>query len=383
PEAEALVCEDRRLSYRAYLACVAGFARELEAMGARGGRVATILGNSLEAAIATFAVHAAGAQLVPLNPAYTARELGEILDDAAPALVLHDSAVAATIAPIVAARAIPALALGPAARRLDGWRDDAVELPARPSPGALATLQYTGGTTGRAKGVDLRHEAIAVNISQREALLPTRPDAERVLCVLPLFHVYAVSMALHLAAYCRGALVSLPRYKPELVLNALAAERITLSPGSPTVFTGLMQAPAFAATELGALRLCYSGSSALSEATLWRCEAAVCCFVHEGYGQTEAGPVLSFNPVGQKTRPGSVGIPVPATEIEIVDSNDGVRVLACGEQGEIRARGPQIMAGYRNRPEETAAALRDGWLYTGDIGELDADGYLTIRDRKK
>jgi long-chain acyl-CoA synthetase len=384
PDAEALVFEDRRLSYRGYLSCVAGCARELERLGARGGRVALILGNSLEAAVATFAVHAAGAQLVPLNPAYTARELREILADAAPSVVLYEAASEAAIAPLLAALGIPAaLALGPGGRRLDVWRDDAVALPARPAPDDLATLQYTGGTTGRPKGVELSHRAIAVNVAQREALLPTRPDGERLLCVMPLFHVYAVSMALHLTAYCRGALVILPRYKPELVLRTLADEAITIFPGSPTIFTGLMGCAQFGATDFSRLRLCYSGSAALPEETLRRWEQAVGCPVHEGYGQTEAGPVLTFNPVGQPTRPGSVGIPVPATELAIVDPASGTRVLALGEQGEIRARGPQLMAGYRNRPAETAEALRDGWLYTGDIGELDQDGWLYIRDRKK
>src|SRR5260221_11778534 len=125
PESEALVCEGRRLNYRDYLACVAGFARELEGLGARGGRVALILGNALESAIATFAVHAAGAQLVPLNPLYTARELRQILEDADPAVVLYEAANAATVAPLLRALGITqAIALGPGGRRLDGWRDD-------------------------------------------------------------------------------------------------------------------------------------------------------------------------------------------------------------------------------------------------------------------
>ncbi len=384
PDAEAVVCEGRRLSYRGYLSCVAGFARELERVGARGGRVALILGNSLEAAIATFAVHAAGAQLVPLNPLYTARELRQILEDAAPSVVLYQAADETAIAPLLRALGIATtIALGPGGRLLDGWRDDAVALPARPAPDDLATLQYTGGTTGRPKGVDLSHRAIAVNVAQREALLPTRPDCERVLCVMPLFHVYAVSMALHLTAYCRGVLVILPRYKPDRTLQALVEEAITIFPGSPTVFTGLMACAQFGATNFTRLRLCYSGSSALPEETLRRWQQAVGCPVHEGYGQTEAGPVLSFNPLGRASKPGSVGIPVPLTELQIVDPVAGQRVLAIGEPGEIRARGPQLMAGYRNLPAETAETLRDGWLHTGDIGALDADGWLFIRDRKK
>jgi len=224
---------------------------------------------------------------------------------------------------------------------------------------------------------------MAINISQREALLPTLPEGERVLCVMPLFHVYAVHMCLHLAAYCRGTLVILPRYRPEPAIEALAAERITAFAGGPTVFTGMLAHAAFAAARFPALRVSYSGSAPLPEEILRRWEEATGCPILEGYGQTEAGPVLTFNPQNGRRKPGSVGIAVPRTAIEIVDPETGTIVLPTGETGEIRAKGPQIMEGYRNLPAENAATLREGWLYTGDIGELDADGYLFISDRKK
>ena len=153
--------------------------------------------------------------------------------------------------------------------------------------------------------------------------------------------------------------------------------------GSPTIFTGLLAHPAFGQTDWPTVHTCYSGSSALAAATLERWRDAVGAPVYEGYGQTEAGPVLTFNPARGLVKPGTVGVPVPLTEIEVVDVDDRRKVLPTGECGEIRARGPQLMRGYRNRPEETALALRGGWLYTGDIGVFDADGYLSIRDRKK
>jgi long-chain acyl-CoA synthetase len=167
------------------------------------------------------------------------------------------------------------------------------------------------------------------------------------------------------------------------VLATVVRERISIFPGSPTIFTGLMGHADFPRTDWSSVHICYSGSAALPAETLRRWRQAVGAPVYEGYGQTEAGPVLTFNPAHGVTKPGSVGIPVADTEIEIVDVASGRQVLPMGERGEIRARGPQLMQGYRNRPAETAEALREGWLYTGDIGELDADGYLYIRDRKK
>jgi long-chain acyl-CoA synthetase len=247
----------------------------------------------------------------------------------------------------------------------------------------LSTLQYTGGTTGRSKGVDLVHAAVAINVSQREALVSTTADDERVLVVTPLFHVYAVAMGLYLAAYARGTLVVLPRYQPEAVLGTIPRERITLLAASPTVLTGLMACEAFARADLSSLRLVTSGASALPEATLARWEAATGCPIVEGYGQSEAGPVLAYNPRHGVRKVGTVGLALPRTEIEIVDVDSGRLPQPIGTEGEIRVRGPQLMRGYRARPQETGEAMRDGWLYTGDIGAFDADGYLRICGRRK
>jgi long-chain acyl-CoA synthetase len=200
---------------------------------------------------------------------------------------------------------------------------------------------------------------------------------------MPLYHTYAVAMCLHNAANCGGALVVLPRFSAPAVFQTLAAERITVLAGGPSIFAALTSDPAFGPEPFRFLRATYSGSAPLPEAMLRRFESATGAPVLEGYGQSESGPVLTFNPRHGLRKLQSVGVPVPATEIQIVDARDGTRILGSGEIGEIRARGPQIMAGYRNRPLETAEALRDGWLYTGDLGELDADGYLFIRDRKK
>ncbi|MCL4184000.1 MAG: AMP-binding protein [Burkholderiaceae bacterium] len=383
PHAEALVCGERRLDYTHYLRCVRSFAAELESLGARGQRVATLLGNSIDACIAAFGALAAGAQHVPLNPLLAPREIDDILRDAAPVVLVIDEALAPVLAGIARDAGIGRLiVVGAAARRLDRPGAEGTAATALPDPDSLALLQYTGGTTGRPKGVDLVHRAIAINVSQREALLPSRAG-DRIICMMPISHAYGMAMGLFLAAYCGGTLVILPRYAPDEVLATVARERINVFPGSPTVFVGLMAHPDFARTDWSSVHTCYSGAAPLSAETLRRWRDAVGAPVYEGYGQTEAGPVLSFNPARGPVKPGSVGIAVPLTGIEIVDLATGRTVLAPGERGEIRARGPQCMAGYRNRPAETAEALRDGWLHTGDIGELDADGYLYVRDRKK
>ncbi|MGE0798755.1 MAG: long-chain fatty acid--CoA ligase [Lautropia sp.] len=387
PERAALVQDETRWSYRELQACVAGMAAMLATRAAPGARIATVLGNSLLAAAAPYAIARAGAIHVPLNPLYTPHELGHMIADSSPAIVLVDDALAPSVGPLL--DRLAGCALIPAAEfahRIEQWRAAPVERfgPARTGgPNDVALIQYTGGSTGRPKGVQLTHRAINTNVSQREALLPVARGRESVLCVMPLFHSYAMAMGLYLCCYSGSTLVILPRYHPERLLEAVGRHRITIFPGSPTIFVGLMACEQFGGTDWSRVHTCYSGSAALSAETLERWQSATGSRIFEGYGQTEAGPVLTFNPSAGVAKVGSVGIPVPATEIEIVDVETGQERLAAGQRGEIRARGPQSMAGYLGLPDETREALRDGWLYTGDIGELDADGYLFIRDRKK
>lgn len=385
PDREALRCAGETLSYRDYVSCVSGFAAELASVigpGVARSRIAVVMANSIDIAIAIYAVAATGAQLVPLNPAYTAHELEPILADADPALIVFDVALEGMVRDLAARIGIEHLIAIGGNKRLTAWRGTNRAIETFPDPDSLGMLQYTGGTTGRSKGVNLTHRAVATNVAQRDALLPS-DDGERILAVTPLYHSYAMAMGLHLASHCRGTLVLLPRYHPKDVLDLIAHERITLFAGSPTLFTGLMGHADFARTDFSSLKLCFSGASALPVETLKRWEDATGCVICEGYGQTEAGPVLTYNPRHGIRKSGSVGVALPWTEVQIVDVETGTQVLPVGEAGEVRARGPQIMSGYRNRPEETAAALRDGWLYTGDIGAFDGDGYLFIRDRKK
>ena len=386
PEREALALGGERLNYREYLRCVAGFSRELRQFGLGGRRVALLMGNSIDVCIAMYAVHAARAEAVPLNPVYTQRELQPMLDDAEVSAMVCDEALAGLVGTLAAdAAQIEHLVVVGSGNRLTVWRDraDLDALDDLPEPGDPATLQFTGGTTGRARGACISHHSLSVNISQREAILPTRDDVERTLCIMPLFHCYAVSMCLHSMVYRRGSLVILSHYHPGEVIDALLREKITLFAGSPTIFTGLLNYPGFAETDFSNLYLSSSGSAPLAASVLEQWERITGTPILEGYGQSEAGPVISFNPLHGVRKPASVGLPLPQTEVQVVDIGGGGEVLKPGQKGEIRVAGPQVMSGYRNRPQETAAALRAGWLYTGDIGELDEDGYLYIRGRKK
>ncbi|VTU27447.1 Long-chain-fatty-acid--CoA ligase [Variovorax sp. PBS-H4] len=382
PDHPALVCDGQTMSYGDYCSEVIALANRLRE-DAGPSRVAVILRNGFGACIAHFGVLAAGAQMLPMNPEYTARELHFQLQDAGCDAVIAEWALQNLVAPLADSMGLPVIWMNEGRGQASGGRPDTDTLPQEVTPSSLALLQYTGGTSGRPKGVNLTHAALRTNVEQREAMLPTHPAGERILCAMPLFHSYGMAMGLYLAARCAGTLVILPAFRRDDVFDAIERHRITLFPGSPSIYVSLMAHPRFESTDWQSLRMCYSGASALPVAVLRRWEETVRVPIYEGYGMTEAGPVLSFNGPGHAVKAGSVGLPLPGTRIEIVDAETGRQSLALHECGEIRAQGPQLMQGYRNLPDETSETLREGWLYTGDLGEIDGDGHLFVRGRKK
>jgi len=386
PRDIALVSDECELTYAQYGDAVARLARRLSRHGSPGDTVAIILPNMAATAIAIFAAQSAGMVAATLNPDYTAAELAPMIEDSAPTCAIVACGIHPRIAHLFAQATEILLVDGDAAILEDlgigGEEAPAGPLPS-PSPDDLAVLQFTGGSTGRPKGVELTHRAVATNVAQREAVLPTHFGGERILCFMPMFHSFAAAMCVNLAAYCAGKLVILPRYRPDWVVEAIGRHAITRLPAGPTVFNGLIRFDGLTREGLASLRCAYSGSAPLGIETLAQWDALTGVPIYEGYGQSEAGPILTYFGPGMKVKPGSVGPALPGTEVRIVDPENPARNLPTGEAGEIAARGPQVMRGYRSLAKETRATLHGGWLHTGDIGMLDEDGHLTIADRKK
>ncbi|MCI3922777.1 long-chain fatty acid--CoA ligase [Paenibacillus sp. TRM 82003] len=247
----------------------------------------------------------------------------------------------------------------------------------------IAVLQYTGGTTGLSKGVMLTHYNLTANTIQNALwCYKARDGQERFLAALPLFHVFGLTVLMNQAALRAGELILLPRFEAETVLKTIHKQRPTIFPGAPTMYIALINHPRIQQYDLSSVEVCVSGSSALPIEVQERFEALSGARLVEGYGMTEASPVTHANPIWGARKIGRIGIPFPDTEARIVDGDTGEE-LAEGEIGEVVVRGPQVMKGYWNRPEETAKTLRDGWLFTGDMGTMDADGFFAIVDRKK
>ncbi|WP_428527765.1 AMP-binding protein [Roseibium sp.] len=401
-------------AFAVYLREVAGLAQ--------GDRVALQMPNGLSFPIAAFGVFKAGCVLVNVNPLYTAEEMARQFQDAEPhALVIvdmfADKIPAATkghpIPNIIVTRVaefLPSLPRGIIGLVQKYWDRSVkpIEVPHIRFPEALAAgrehktrdhvevdayhqsvepddvacLQYTGGTTGVAKGAMLTHKNLLMNMEQSLEMCPAVQRGEEVaLTALPLYHIFAFTLNL-LAFYWIGSRnILIPNPRPLTNLKrAFENYKITWMSGVNTLFNGLCNETWFLDSPPKYLKFSSAGGMALQADVARRWEEVTGRPVLQGYGLTETSPVLSFNPIG-KTRDGSIGIPLPSTLLRCVD-DDGNPVPQ-GERGEIAAKGPQVMAGYWNKPEETAIVMRDGWFLTGDIGVMEPDGYFYIVDRKK
>jgi long-chain acyl-CoA synthetase len=416
PDRPAVTFFGRTLTYRALRDLSDRFAGGLQRLGFRpGDRVSLHLPNCPQFVVAYYGTLKAGGIVVPCNPLYTAREVaGQLADCGATWAVTLDlfadrvmqarssSALARVVVTRIHEFFPPVLrALYPLrARRHGQWpavpadaavlrfadllASPPVSHPAAQAPDDLAVLLYTGGTTGTPKGVMLTHANLVANAHQVVAWSPSPPgELTTVLGVLPLFHAYGMTVVMNASLLRAGRMVLLPRFETDAVLRAIARIRPHHLPGVPTLYNALLAHPRLARYDLRSVRVCISGAAPLPAEVQARFERATGGALVEGYGLTEASPVTHVTPLVGVRKPGSIGIPVPDTDARIVDAETGQRVLPPGEIGELVVRGPQVMRGYWNRPAETAAVLRDGWLYTGDLARTDDDGFFYIVDRKK
>lgn len=388
PDLAAIVYEDRSITYAEFGRAVAGFARELAAAGAkRGERVILLMANSIEMDVALHAVWAAGAQVAPINPFLTASELKKQLGDVEACAIVSDAASAAKAAGVAAEFGIAKhVTLGEGGQSIDAWTNDAslsIDRASLPNADDLALLIFTGGSTGIPKGVDHTHRGLLVSCIQHVTVWPCKFGGERFLNVAPMFHIWGLGYATLVPVFTQGTLVMMPRYDADKVVQALASHRITVFAGGPApIYMGLMTSPYFAGADLSALRYCPSGGAPCPAELHREWKEKTGQPLLEGWGMTEGAP-FCLNPYDGKRKLLSVGNPVPGTELQVVDLEEGERVLPLGERGEFRVRGPQLMLRYRKQPEETARTLRDGWVYTGDIGYVDEEGFVYLVDRKK
>jgi len=248
----------------------------------------------------------------------------------------------------------------------------------------VAMYQYTGGTTGVSKGVILTHSNLSKQIQQIGAWFPTFNSNEIMLGALPFFHVFGLTTAMNLAIYMEWGDILVPKPQPEPLLEAIRKFKPTFAPLVPTMYIGILNHANIDKIDLTSINGCFSGSAPLPVEVIRDFESKTGAVIVEGFGLTESSPVTHINPyAGGKRKVGSIGIPISDTDCRIVDLNDGETEVPVGESGELLVKGPQVMKGYWNKPEETANTLKDGWLYTGDIAKMDEEGYFYIVDRKK
>jgi len=248
----------------------------------------------------------------------------------------------------------------------------------------LAVLQYTGGTTGKPKGAMLTHRNIGSNTYQlRHSMPPMQEGHEKMMAVLPFFHVFAMTVVMNVGVSIGAELILLPRFELDLLLKTIHKKRCTLFPGVPTIYTAINSAPNLSKIDMSSMKFCISGGASLPVEVKEEFERLSGCVLVEGYGLTESSPVATVNPHDGQIKAGSIGLALPETKITIRDPDNHKHEMAQGEKGEIVIEGPQVMAGYWERPEATEDSIRDGRLHTGDIGYQDEQGYTFLVDRIK
>jgi long-chain acyl-CoA synthetase len=416
------------ISYAQLGSLVDHFARALLSLGVkRGDRVSLCLANVPQFPIAFFGAMKAGAVVVPTNPLYTEPELEHQLNDAGVKVVVALSQAMPNVLAVRAHTPVEhVIATGPddymplalslaykvkeardslgksrpdlKALRSEPWFHEfkdvigqthdrkGFEVFALPEPAVvedLAILQYTGGTTGVAKGAMLTHRNLVANATQIWAWSELGMGTHhKTLCAAPFFHVYGLTVGMNMSVINGATMVLLPRFTVAETLKTIEQHKPDLFPGVPAMYQALARAVEKKKADLSSIRICISGSAPLPPEVQAQFERISPARVVEGYGLTEASPVTHCNPIFGDRRAGTIGLPLPNTDAAIRDRETGL-FLPVGEQGELVVRGPQVTQGYWGKPDETAKTLRDGWLLTGDIAVMSEDGYFSIVDRAK
>ncbi|PKR93840.1 Quinone oxidoreductase [Bacillus cereus Rock4-18] len=417
PEKKALHFLGKDVTFSDFHDKVKKFANYLQRLGVeKGDRVAIMLPNCPQSVIGYYGTLLAGAIVVQTNPLYTERELEYQLHDSGAKVILCLDLVfprvtnvqnATKLEHIIVTRIadflpFPKNLLYPFVQKKQAnlvvnvsesetihlWKSVErestadVEVPCDPE-NDLALLQYTGGTTGFPKGVMLTHKNLVSNtLMGAHWLYNCKEGEEVILGVLPFFHVYGMTAVMNLSIMQGYKMVLIPKFDMKMVFEAIKKHKVTLFPGAPTIYIALLNSPLLKEYDISSIQACISGSAPLPVEVQEEFESVTGGKLVEGYGLTESSPVTHGNFLWEKRVPGSIGVPWPDTESIIMSLETG-EALPPGEIGEIVVKGPQIMKGYWNKPEETAAVLQDGWLHTGDVGYMDEDGFFYVKDRKK
>lgn len=409
----AMSFEGRRWTYAQLAGLVDRTAAGLQRLGLeRNDRVGLCMPNSPYFPIFYYAALKAGMVVVNYNPLYVTRELLHQVEDSGTTtmVVLDLLSIYDKVAGIPALRRIivcPFADVLPPVKRvafsllkrkmLAHPAFDARIIPYRRviaprvafkpvpvDPSDLAVLQYTGGTTGRPKGAMLTHANLSINAQQGIHHMPSmRPGQEKLMGVLPFFHVFAMTSVLNGGICYGGELILHPRFEIGAMMKSLTRDKPTMMHAVPTIYNAIATAAEKQRVDISSLKVCVSGGAPLPAEIRERFQKLTGCRIIEGYGLTEASPAVTSNPPDGEVRPDSVGLPMQDTVVEIRALNDVSKILPFGERGEICVRGPQVMKGYLNREADTQDVFIDGALRTGDVGYLDADGYLFVTDRIK
>ncbi len=416
PNNTSMIFYGRKITYREGWDYIRALATALHKMGIKkGDRVSIYLPNSPQFVISFYAILKLGGIVVQTNPMYVPRELEHILNDSGAETIitldlLYDRVMAVkdktSIKRIIVTsirdflpqhlkllyplkfigKKKPQIKYGNGVYRFTDLlqtKPEKIYVDIDPKED-VALFQYTGGTTGISKAAMLTHYNLVANTMQAVHWLTDRQEGgEVLLAVLPFFHVYGMTVGMNFAIYLASTLVLVPRFDVKEIVKLIQKYKVTLFPGAPTIYIAVINFKDVKKYDLSSIKACISGSAPLPVKVKEDFEKLTGAKLVEGYGLSEASPVTHCNPIYGLNKPGSIGIPFPDTDAKIVDIETGEKELAVGEAGELIVKGPQVMKGYWNMPEETARVLRNGWLYTGDIARMDKDGYFYIVDRKK